>query len=236
MTTPDAQQPPTQPADEAQVQKPLKVQWKRFVMAYLLKPNMTQAAISAGYSEKSARTQGPFLMRQPAIQAAIAHYEQQTVAKSDLNTDWVIARLRLEATSMLNSGTDRIHSLDLLGKWLGMWAGEGAHLTINVGGELDGLSREQLRHVLDTMDAKALGPGEGEAATEPGSLDFSKRHELTDEARVAGLVDTDIEGPDHPTLVPAPAVLPPNVSQDATEGVSNVESERVNLHGSGVQA
>lgn len=46
-------------------------QQEQFIVAYVAKPNATQAAISAGYSEKSARTQGARLIANANISEEI---------------------------------------------------------------------------------------------------------------------------------------------------------------------
>lgn len=61
----------------------------RFVDEYMADPNATQAAIHAGYSERSARSIGPENLQKPAVQQALA-MKQQALAQRRL---WTLERL-----------------------------------------------------------------------------------------------------------------------------------------------
>lgn len=65
---------------------------KLFVEAYLRNGgNATQAAISAGYSEKTAYAQGSRLLSHAEVSAAVATRGQKAVAKLEATTDDIIA-------------------------------------------------------------------------------------------------------------------------------------------------
>ena len=70
---------------------------QRFVEAYLLDTNATQAAIKAGYSVGSSRGVGYRLLKTPDIQAAIAERRERAARRADLTLDAVIAELKLLA-------------------------------------------------------------------------------------------------------------------------------------------
>lgn len=72
---------------------------RRFVEAYLLDPNATRAAIAAGYSEKTAHSQGPRLLENVEVQAALDAARQKREEKTGVDAAWVLERLALEATA-----------------------------------------------------------------------------------------------------------------------------------------
>lgn len=137
--------------------KRLKPQWRLFVTAILSGMNQTKAAEAAGFSPKSSRQQGTELMRKPSILAAIDHYEQRAQAASEVDEPWILERLRLEATSMLNSGADRIHALDLQGKYFGMWGGDAVVVNLGASPELEALPIAELRAMVEARRALAGG-------------------------------------------------------------------------------
>lgn len=72
---------------------------QRFIYEYLLDLSATQAAIRAGYSKRTAGIQGAQLLAKPEIAAAI---EAAKLARSDrtqLDSDFVLARLVEEANA-----------------------------------------------------------------------------------------------------------------------------------------
>lgn len=61
---------------------------KRFVSEYLANGfNATKAAISAGYSKKTAHSQGPRLLEDVEIKAALANRAEKALAKIDFSVD-----------------------------------------------------------------------------------------------------------------------------------------------------
>jgi len=65
----------------------------RFIEEYLVDLNGTQAAIRAGYSERSARTTSANLMANPAIQAKIQTKKQERAERTDITADRVVLEL-----------------------------------------------------------------------------------------------------------------------------------------------
>jgi phage terminase small subunit len=80
----------------------LNTRQQAFVEAYTLKPNATQAAISAGYSPKSARQQGTLLRAYPAVIEALQARRRQTLARLEVTEDMVLAELAAVAFSNLD--------------------------------------------------------------------------------------------------------------------------------------
>jgi phage terminase small subunit len=68
---------------------------KRFVEEYLIDLNATQAAIRAGYSEKTADRIGPELLGKTWVKQAIIEKQKERSERVKIDTDWVLARLKL---------------------------------------------------------------------------------------------------------------------------------------------
>lgn len=65
-----------------------------FVEAYIVNGgNATQAAVAAGYSEKTAYSQGPRLLKDVEVQAAIQARQAELADKHELTTDSVLRAL-----------------------------------------------------------------------------------------------------------------------------------------------
>ena len=62
----------------------------RFVEEYLLDLNATQAAQRAGYSEKTAYSQGQRLLKHAEVQAAIQEAQQQRSERTQIDQDRVL--------------------------------------------------------------------------------------------------------------------------------------------------
>lgn len=70
--------------------KKLTAKQKRFVEEYLIDLNATQAAIRAGYSERTAHSIGHELLRKPEIQAAIAEKMAERSKRVEVTADRVL--------------------------------------------------------------------------------------------------------------------------------------------------
>lgn len=71
----------------------------RFVAEYLVDLNATQAAIRAGYSEKTANEQGARLLANASVAALVAEKTQVRLEKTDLTADRVLEEMRRLAFS-----------------------------------------------------------------------------------------------------------------------------------------
>ncbi|HEV2897367.1 MAG TPA: terminase small subunit [Pseudaminobacter sp.] len=70
---------------------------ERFVEEYLIDLNATQAAIRAGYSERTSNEQGAQLLAKPKIMAAIEAAKGDRSEKTKIDAAWVLIRLAEEA-------------------------------------------------------------------------------------------------------------------------------------------
>ncbi len=66
---------------------------QRFVEAYLTNPNATQAAKKAGYSEKTAGSQGQRLLKNVDVAASLARAREERAERTKVNADIVIKEL-----------------------------------------------------------------------------------------------------------------------------------------------
>ena len=73
----------------------LTAKQKRFIEEYLLDLNATQAAIRAGYSEKTAHVQGPRMLENVRVKQAITDAQKERTERVQIDQDWVLARLKL---------------------------------------------------------------------------------------------------------------------------------------------
>lgn len=121
---------------------------RRFVEEYLIDLNVTQAAIRAGYSPKSAAQIGLKLVNKSSVQKAIEDAKLKRSKRVGINQDYVLSNLMeivercMQRAPVCNmkgeqvqdeqgryvwqfNGRDANKALDLLGKHLGMFQGYG---------------------------------------------------------------------------------------------------------------
>jgi len=94
----------------------LKPRYRVFVLSFVRTWNATQAADDAGYSTRTARTQGYRLLKNDDIQAAIS----EVLASNTMSTEEILARIGQEAIHAARA-MDRLKALDMLGKAKGMF-------------------------------------------------------------------------------------------------------------------
>ncbi|EIM39504.1 bacteriophage terminase small subunit [Acinetobacter sp. HA] len=66
---------------------------QRFVEEYLIDLNATQAAIRAGYSERTANEQGSRLLANVSVSGAIAEAQAKREERTQIDADYVLKRL-----------------------------------------------------------------------------------------------------------------------------------------------
>ena len=94
---------------------------RAFVNEYVKDLNATQAAIRAGYSEKTARFVAAENLSKPNIQKAIQEARDAREKRSMITVEWVLAQIASIAQDEETQQRDRLKALELLGKHLGMW-------------------------------------------------------------------------------------------------------------------
>ena len=101
----------------------LTAKQKRFVEEYLVDLNATQAAIRAGYSEKTAEQGAAQLLRNIKVAVAIQTAQAERSERTQLTVDMVVERLLLEALRIGHNASQagRVAAWAHLGKHLGMF-------------------------------------------------------------------------------------------------------------------
>ena len=95
---------------------------KRFCEEYLIDFNATQAALRAGYSQKTAYSIGDENLRKPEIQSEIQTLIQKRSERTGISADTVITELAKIAFSDTEiTGREKMKALELLGKHLGLF-------------------------------------------------------------------------------------------------------------------
>ena len=134
-----------------------------FVNEYLIDLNATQAAIRAGYSKKTARSQGQRLLTYADIAAATEVATKERAERTQVSQDEVIDGLKREA-SYFGEGSShsaRVSAFTQLGRHLGMFTDK-TDVNLNVWGRLSSMTDRELRELEALEDeylAKRLSPG-----------------------------------------------------------------------------
>ena len=81
----------------------LRLRQRRFVDEYLVDLNATQAAIRAGYSERTARFQAARLLTNANIQAAVTRRAEDRAARTEITADAVLKKVAEIAMTNLSS-------------------------------------------------------------------------------------------------------------------------------------
>lgn len=99
----------------------LNAKQQRFVDEYLVDLNATQAAIRAGYSERTANEQGARLLAHVSVAAAIASAISARSERTKVSADWVLRRLEMEAEADLADLYDDGGNLLPVKQWPLIW-------------------------------------------------------------------------------------------------------------------
>lgn len=113
------------------IERSLTTKQRLFVEAYLVNPNATEAAIKAGYSEKTAYSQGQRLLKNVEIAESLqARVEEAAMSANEVlkeltdigRADWrEFVEIRYDKDGKVIDATlrlgDKIKSLELIGKY-----------------------------------------------------------------------------------------------------------------------
>ena len=94
---------------------------ERFVQEYLIDLNATQAAIRAGYSERTAEVIGHENLSKPQIRAVIDEALAERAEKTAINAQWVLERLAAEAEADVADLYDESGALLPVRQWPKIW-------------------------------------------------------------------------------------------------------------------
>jgi phage terminase small subunit len=136
----------------------LTAKQKRFVEEYLVDLNATQAAIRAGYPERSARSIGSENLAKPYIQEAVAESQAQRSRCVEVDQNYVIMKLKEETEKSREETSPhaRVRALELLARHLGMFSEKEKPPEPNR--DLDTITNPALRQILDEMYSRPLSP------------------------------------------------------------------------------
>lgn len=103
-----------------------------FAKEYLVDLNATQAAIRAGYSEKTAKEIGCENLTKPNIQEYIKEAMNKRSQKVEIDADYVLRGIKDIADNDEEQSKDRLKAYELMGKHLKLFT-ENINHTGNVG-------------------------------------------------------------------------------------------------------
>ena len=103
----------------------LNVRQERFVAEYLVNGNGTRAAITAGYSRRTAESQASSLLRNPKVSQAVEAGRQRLKQSASVTLDDLVNELKKIAFAPIPPGAihvkDKRQGLADLAKLLGFW-------------------------------------------------------------------------------------------------------------------
>ena len=99
----------------------LTLKQERFAQEYAVDHNGTQAAIRAGYSEKTAHAQASRLLKNAEVEKALGEFDQKTATRIELTAELVLTGL-LDIALHGEREANRVRSFELLGKHLALFA------------------------------------------------------------------------------------------------------------------
>jgi phage terminase small subunit len=93
---------------------------KLFVNEYLVDLNATQAAMRAGYSEKTARSQGQRLLTKADVQALTSQCIDSQIERTEIDADYVLKTIRetVERCKETGNANGVLKGCELLGRHL----------------------------------------------------------------------------------------------------------------------
>ena len=83
---------------------PLTARRQRFVIEYVVDLNATQAAVRAGYSTKTAYSQGQRLLKNVEVADAVARALARLTERTELAAEWAIRKLAANGVAAMEAG------------------------------------------------------------------------------------------------------------------------------------
>ena len=115
----------------------LNAQQLRFVQEYLIDLNATQAAIRAGYSAKTAHSQGQRLLKHVDVSKAIEAAQYKRAQKTETDAAFVLTRLAQEVSADIADLYDDAGKVKPIKEWPLIWR-QGLVAGIDTSEETDG--------------------------------------------------------------------------------------------------
>ena len=98
----------------------LRPKQEAFAQNFVIDWNATQAAVRAGYSERTAQEQASRLLSKVMIKDRVDELAEQAAERNEITVDWVLERLTKESLTAKTDGA-RVRALELVGKYLAMF-------------------------------------------------------------------------------------------------------------------
>lgn len=137
---------------DGQFQK-LEYRAKLFAIHYCKDFNATAAAVLAGYSKKSAHSQGYQLLKDPGVQLAILKRQQALASVATISREWVLTELtEIIEDCRLADKPDRqlqIKALDMISRLAGYY---NADIQVNVQNNIESIKIEIIKADESTRD------------------------------------------------------------------------------------
>ena len=110
----------------------LTAKQERFVAEYLIDLNATQAAIRAGYSEKTARSQGQRMLTNVDVANAIAAGQAERSERTEITQDYVLTSImetmeQRKGTGKHSNPNAVLKGAELLGRHLALFTDRHEH-------------------------------------------------------------------------------------------------------------
>lgn len=99
----------------------LTAKQERFVAEYLLDLNGKQAAIRAGYSERTAEVQASKLLSNPKVRAAVMAAKTERAETTKVDANWLLTRLAQEADADIADLYNDAGELKAVKDWPEIW-------------------------------------------------------------------------------------------------------------------
>lgn len=122
----------------------------RFAQEYVIDRNATQAAIRAGYSERSALNQGSRLMKNDEVLRQIEIFTHELAEKSKLTAEAIVAdlievkeRCMQRAPVMVREGKEMVQAIDDEGRNVWQFDAKGANKSLELLGKHIGMFVER---------------------------------------------------------------------------------------------
>jgi len=93
-----------------------------FCKEYVIDLNATQAAIRAGYAEKTAYSQGQRLLKHVEVVSRLAEYAKKRCDEADISAKMVLDGIKAIAQKEDSRDGDRLKAYGLLGKYLKLFS------------------------------------------------------------------------------------------------------------------
>lgn len=94
---------------------------ERFCIEYLIDSSATEAAIRAGYSPRTAKSQGARLLTNATVIARVRELQAERSERTKVDADWLLIRLAQEAEADISDLYNTDNTLKPMKEWPKIW-------------------------------------------------------------------------------------------------------------------